>query len=974
MDADDLVQALLHREDRRERREILEQVQPLETRFFEAIKARVGEWVGKRPEEALRVAQIGIEAARYAAEREGEAFAHWAKGNALLFLGRHDDCLASYSTSIAVWASLGRRDEVAQLQSNCMPPLMWTGRYAEAQAMGHAAMEVVSGQPESRQMGNLVLNLGVCDLRQGEYDRAVSQIERAEAVFDRLGNPVEAARCRVTQAVALERMDRFREAEALLQGVLPVFAEGKAWVARARAMLNLGVLRARLADHQAALRWLGQSRSAFAEANIEMDARIADLHRAQSLLDVGLLPEAAVLGRALVEAFERLAMPRQVARSAALLAQVQFQSGELDAALEELDRARRLFQVQGDSLRVAVLDLMRARILLAQGRPGDASRLAFACASALDVEHFPVRHAQAHLIVAACCEMLGLIGEAQVAYGVAWTAASYPTGTTEPPASIAYRVAHARGAIAEAAGDRALARGEYGRAVGYLNQVSQRLGVDELRGGYLEDKRTVYESALRLSVRDVRTADAFAVSEWARCGALRDALGRHQTRRTDSPERARLDELKARWTRRTSVLHRAVDVLDKEQEAVSPAERLRLLREVAELEREVADAYRRSRLADPRFALLEQEDVLPLPEAQRRLSRYTAMLVFEHVGDELLAFVLTDRATEIVPLGSLSELRWVADGLMHQMQEVSLFDDPGDLAMLEQELLVDARACYERLLAKPLAVLAERVRRLWIVPCDALGGVPLEALHDGERYVVQRFGLCYLPSASLLAVLPERRAGCEGRPLLLAHSWGGRLPRTLEEASAVAECVAPAFEQSPVLLLEERATAKALRAHAPGAGLLHIVAHSEYRDQAPLFSSLALGDGPLLVNEVYDLDLTQTGLVTLSGCETGLSKGLGGEMLGLAHAFLYAGAPTLVVGRWRVDDACTEALMRRFYAGLMRGETVVDALREAELEMLERQPHPGHWAAFAAWGQGFQAPFAGRGGETGRRDVQCCRI
>jgi CHAT domain-containing protein len=47
----------------------------------------------------------------------------------------------------------------------------------------------------------------------------------------------------------------------------------------------------------------------------------------------------------------------------------------------------------------------------------------------------------------------------------------------------------------------------------------------------------------------------------------------------------------------------------------------------------------------------------------------------------------------------------------------------------------------------------------------------------------------------------------------------------------------------------------------------------------------------------------------------------------------------------------------RFYAGLMQGETVVDALREAELAMLERQPHPGHWAAFAAWGQGFLAPM-----------------
>ena len=97
-------------------------------------------------------------------------------------------------------------------------------------------------------------------------------------------------------------------------------------------------------------------------------------------------------------------------------------------------------------------------------------------------------------------------------------------------------------------------------------------------------------------------------------------------------------------------------------------------------------------------------------------------------------------------------------------------------------------------------------------------------------------------------------------------------------------------------------------------------------------------------------------------------------MLGLAHAFFYAGAPALVVSRWRVGDACTGELMRRFYASLARGETVADALRVAQLETLIRQSHPGHWAAFATWGQGFFSPFVGGGGKTPRSGVHCTRV
>ncbi len=968
----ELLERLLAARDADERRDVLnDHVQRrgrLDARFFEQLRERVRDLVERDGERALRVTAVGLEAAKLAEGTAGIAQAWWARGNALLFLGEYDDCLSAYSMAIALFAGEGLTGEVAQLQSNCMLPLMWTGRHAEAQAMGHSALSGMAATLEhdgetSPQVANLRLNLSICALYQGDHTEALDQTAAAAEIFERLGDEVQAARCRVTQSVALESMDRFTEAEMLLRKALAVLADHGAGVPWARAALNLAVLHARLADHQAALGWLAESRQAFIAAGIEVDAAVVDLYRARCLLDVNLLPEAMALCEELVETFTRLKMVRQEARAATLLAKVYTRRRDLDRARQALDRARQVFAKQQDGVEVALLDLHRAALLREMRQPGAALRLATEAVDTLDVGRYPLRHAEAHLIVAACCEDLGRIEEAQVAYRIAWEAGSHPTESTEPPPVLAYRIAHARGVIAEAAGERALARGEYGRAVEYLRRIARGLGLDELRGGFLADKRSVYEAALRLAWEDDRIADAFRISELARAGTLRDCLAgksriaQNQTGMTQAVgEMDDLAALKARWAWRVSALQQPVDLMaEVEEEAPRPEDRSARLRELAEIERALADAYRRRRLSDPRLAVLEQGEVLGLDAVRRQLPLDAALLAFDHVDGQTLAFVITRERAEIVPVGSLSSLRWEAAGLGHALEEVRLFDDPADLAWLQADLLADLQALYRAVLAKPLARLGPDVARLWIVPGDVLYTLPLEACHDGRRYLLERYAVSYLPAASVLEMLPHSQPGEPDSPLVLAHSWDDRLPWVQAEAEGVARALASG--SAAQLLTGESATADVLRARAGAAGLIHVAAHGAFREDAPLFSSLHLADGPLTVNEVYSLDLSRTALVTLSGCQTGLGQGRGGEMLGLTHAVFFAGAPRLVVSRWRVEDETTAQLMADFYTELARGVPVAEALRVAQLSLLARRPHAGYWAAFAAWGRGFDPIF-----------------
>lgn len=166
---------------------------------------------------------------------------------------------------------------------------------------------------------------------------------------------------------------------------------------------------------------------------------------------------------------------------------------------------------------------------------------------------------------------------------------------------------------------------------------------------------------------------------------------------------------------------------------------------------------------------------------------------------------------------------------------------------------------------------------------------------------------------------------------------------------------------------------------------LHIATHGLVDDQHPEQSALVLSQvglppalGPAMAGErVYDGLLTareivaecelDADLVTLSACETGLGREMVGEgYVGFAQAFLQAGARSLVVSLWKVDDRATALLMRRFYenrSGHFTGErsghvaepfSKAEALAEAKawLRMYEEEPgrrpyeHPYYWSAF----------------------------
>lgn len=77
----------------------------------------------------------------------------------------------------------------------------------------------------------------------------------------------------------------------------------------------------------------------------------------------------------------------------------------------------------------------------------------------------------------------------------------------------------------------------------------------------------------------------------------------------------------------------------------------------------------------------------------------------------------------------------------------------------------------------------------------------------------------------------------------------------------------------------------------------------------------------------------------------------GDELIGLARGFLSAGAPSIVLSLWTVDDESATELMTRFYESLLTSGSPAKALRVAQVKMLKEQPHPFFWSPFAVMGR-----------------------
>ena len=179
------------------------------------------------------------------------------------------------------------------------------------------------------------------------------------------------------------------------------------------------------------------------------------------------------------------------------------------------------------------------------------------------------------------------------------------------------------------------------------------------------------------------------------------------------------------------------------------------------------------------------------------------------------------------------------------------------------------------------------------------------------------------------------------------------IPQSAEEVTAIAELLKKKGRTQQTLLRQE-ASETALKELAARTRWLHLATHSFSQANDPERSGVALApptamkeDGILFLSEIRALNIPAE-LVVLSSCQGNLGPLLKGEgVASLARAFALAGSERTLSALWSVYDTQTNALMRSFYANLLKEVNYTVALRAAKLELLkQKRMTPRSWSAF----------------------------
>ncbi len=257
--------------------------------------------------------------------------------------------------------------------------------------------------------------------------------------------------------------------------------------------------------------------------------------------------------------------------------------------------------------------------------------------------------------------------------------------------------------------------------------------------------------------------------------------------------------------------------------------------------------------------------------------------------------------------------------------------------------------------------------RVIIVPDAVLHSLNFETLPMSgakPRYWIEAATVSIAPSLSLLAAGSSAAArNAPASSLLLIgnpQSPGDDYPplaHAAEEMKIVASHFAP---ERRAVFEGARAQPAAYTNSDPGRfEIIHFASHSSPNSEDPLESALILSPQPggfeLRARDVIGHPL-HAELVTISACRGAGVRTYSGEgIVGLAWAFLEAGARNVIAGLWDVDDASTPALMARLYSELNDGLPPARALRDAKLEMIRSaaaRRKPYYWGAFQLYSAG----------------------
>lgn len=548
--------------------------------------------------------------------------------------------------------------------------------------------------------------------------------------------------------------------------------------------------------------------------------------------------------------------------------------------------------------------------------------------------------------------------------------------------------------VHKALGENEVAAANYRQAVAAIERNRSRSVPTELsKGMWVATRQDVFTGAIDLLVNLGRESEAFEVAEAYHARAFLDVLA-------ESRIDLRKELSVAQRQREETLFKRIADIQKEWWKPTAKGREPQLQAELEKAEQELEEFQLELRRHIPRYASVTYPPpIKPERIARDLLDADTALIEYVLSDNKSFAWVIHQGRLTAVALPPRKEIESAVSEYRAALSEkLSALTVNRAIADINGK----GRALYQKLLA-PLETRLSSAKKLIIVADGALLYLPFEALAREvnspaakgatTEYLIERFAISYAPSATALAAINEVNKTSTGtakgviafgdpvyagaktddkEPVVAASRKPGlnhltersfdfkQLPYTRDEVNAIASLFAAAERRT--FLGAEAREEQVKTADLSRYRYVHFAAHGLIDEEHPARSGIVLSapgeskeDSVLQVGEVVRLKLNAD-LVTLSACRTGLGKLLNGEgMIGLTRAFLYAGADSVVVSLWGVNDLATAELMKAFYRNLKQGAAKDEALRQAKLSLIKGKRntwrHPYFWAPFVLTGE-----------------------
>ncbi|HLR32271.1 MAG TPA: CHAT domain-containing protein [Fodinibius sp.] len=385
---------------------------------------------------------------------------------------------------------------------------------------------------------------------------------------------------------------------------------------------------------------------------------------------------------------------------------------------------------------------------------------------------------------------------------------------------------------------------------------------------------------------------------------------------------------------------------------VSEDEKFTIRQEINELELEKRKLDRK---------ISDQADAQPLPvsEVQSQLTGRELVLHFTELNNKYYIAKISRSDVSI--------------------KKIVLSDKIRDLFSTSTEQIAnqetDLNALYAITKLLELKSIPDRMATITIIPDSYLYQLPVDVLpmekpahsysYGSVRYFIEKYTTRYLTSLNDFDVTEDNKVSSDyqwnfsGFGVSEFEGYNNQnlvpLPFAREEVESIKDKLTELTDRKT--FSGRSARKSSFIATAPKSRILHLATHSEISERNPLFSSIYLSNGNqqhdstfsnrLFAYELFELNL-DNGMIMLNSCQSASGPYIQGTgIMGFSRALQYAGASSLVLNTWSVNDMLASEFAIHFYEQLNSGKSKADAIRDTKEYFLATQnANPHYWGPY----------------------------